>query len=193
MKIVKKIRDWLSNSPTTNKKFTDDVWGIIARELEGKIEPNFTVYGEIVGHTPSGKMIQRGYDYGANPMECEFLVYRITYNLSESVSELDFDEIEEFCEENRLKTVPVYYKGRASDLFDIPKDEKWHDNFLSALKEKYLDKTCELCTTGVVNEGVVLRRENNPKRTALKFKSPQFLIKESTARDNNEEDMEEDA
>lgn len=74
---------------------------------------------------------------------------------------------------------------------DIPMDKDWNDNFLAKLKEAHLDKDCELCTTGVVN-GIILRIENNP-RTALKFKSPKFVIKESAARDNNEADMEEES
>jgi hypothetical protein len=197
MKIVKKIKDWLSNRSTTNKKFTEDVWGIIAKSLEHKIPEGYSVYGEIVGYTPGGKTIQSGYDYGLDKNKCEFRVYRITHTTPEGVHrELEWYEIEEFCyEQNGLRVVPVYYNGFAKDLFadDIPVDENWRENFLSKMKEKYLDRPCEFCTTGVVNEGIVLRIESGEHKTALKFKSPQFLIKESAARDNNEVDMEEES
>lgn len=174
-------------------KYTEDVWGIIAKEMEEEIIENFNVYGEIVGYTPGGKMIQKNYDYGLRKNECEFRVYRITENTPDGVRELEWYEIEEFCYEHGLKTVPVHYNGIAKDLFNIPVDKNWHDNFLAKMKESYLDQTCNLCTTGVVNEGVVLRIESKEKKTALKFKSPKFLVQESSARDAGEEDMEEDA
>lgn len=175
-------------------KFTDDVWGIIASELHDKIPQGYSVYAEIVGYTPGGATIQKNYDYGVTKGECELRVYRITYNLGDGKThELEWYEIEEFCYENGLKTVPLYYGGLAGTLFDIPLSTDWSNTFLSKLKEEYLDKTCELCTTGVVNEGVVLRIESKETKTALKFKSPKFTIAESAARDNNEADMEEDS
>ena len=175
-------------------KFTDDVWGIIASEIKDEIPWAYTVYGEIVGYTPGGAMIQKNYDYGVTKGDCEFRVYRITSNLSNGeVYEHEWYEIEEFCMEHGLQTVPVYYNGYAKDLFadTVPVDDSWNENFLTKLKETYLDQPCELCTTGVVNEGIVLRIENNPKRIALKFKSPQFNIAETKLRDENYEDLEE--
>ena len=175
-------------------KFTDDVWGIIASELKDKIPEGYTVYGEIVGYTPGRAMVQKNYDYGITRGECEFFAYRITYNLSDGkVKELEWHEIEEFCYEHGMRNVKVYYNGLASDLFDIPLDKDWHENFLAKLKDTHLDNVCEQCTTGSINEGIVLRIESSEKKTALKFKSPKFLIQESAARDNNEEDMEEDS
>ena len=175
-------------------KLTDDVWGIIASELKDVIPEGYTVYGEIVGYTPGGAMIQKNYDYGITKGECEFFVYRITYNLSDGkVKELEWYEIEEFCYEYGIKTVKVYYTGLASELFEIPLDKDWHETFLAKLKDSYLDNVCDQCTTGSINEGIVLRIESSDKKTALKFKSPKFLIQESAARDNNEEDMEEDS
>jgi hypothetical protein len=177
-------------------KFTDDVWGIIAKELEDKISEGYALYGEIVGYTPGGKTIQSGYDYGVERFNCEFKVYRMTHTTSDGICrELEWYEIEEFCYGNGLQLVPVYYNGLARDLFadNIPMDNDWSENFLSKMKEKYLDKPCEFCNTGVINEGVVLRIESSDTKIALKFKSPQFLVKESAARDNNEEDMEEES
>jgi hypothetical protein len=172
-------------------KFTDDVWGFFAKLYENKIPSNYTVYGEIVGYTPTGKTIQKNYDYGLEKNECEFRVYRVTCNTDGGVYELEWYEIEEFCVDYGFSTVPVEYHGTASDLFDIPVDDKWHENFLSTMKENYLDKDCGYCKTGVVNEGVVLRIESNPNRTALKFKSPKFNIAEGKLRDEEYEDIEE--
>lgn len=176
-------------------KYTDDVWGKYAEFYNGEIPEGYSVYGEIVGYTPTGKTIQKGYDYGAKMNESDFKVYRVTYNLPDGrVYELPWDEIEQFCYDNGFVTVPVEYTGYASELFkDIPVDDNWRENFLTRLKETYLDKTCEYCTTGVINEGVVLRIEDKPTRPAFKFKSPLFTISESKLRDENYEDIEEDS
>lgn len=193
MKILKNIKNWLLGSDPIKLKLTEDVWGLIASEVHDDIPEGYTVYGEIVGYTPGGKTIQKGYDYGVSLRECEFRVYRVTYNDLDGPRDLEWYEIEEFCYEHGMKTVPVYYNGLASDLFDIPIDSEWGNNFLDKMKEKFLDQPCEFCTTGVVNEGVVLRIENHEKKPALKFKSPLFILGESVARDNNEEDIEEDS
>lgn len=174
-------------------KFTDDVWGIIGADLQSKIPEGYSIYGEIVGFTPSGKTIQKNYDYGVAKTECAFRVYRITYNLTEGYRELDWYDIVDLCNDIGLETVPVHYTGLAKDLFNIPIDDNWNDNFLSKLKDTYLDKSCKFCTNKVINEGIVLRNETKQGKSALKFKSPLFTVAESAARDNNESDIEEDS
>lgn len=193
-KLVYSSRTILKNR--RDGKFTDDVWGVIASRLDGKIPKGFTVYGEIVGYASPNKMIQKNYDYGVKQGECEFLVYRMTEYTPDGIRECSWWDIEEFCSGEGLKHVPVYYKGKAKDMFDIPynpdfEPNVWREQFLTALKDKYLDKTCEFCTTGVVNEGIVLRNESDLKRTALKYKSPLFNIHEGKLRDENYQDMEE--
>lgn len=194
-KLVYSSRTILKNR--RDGKFTDDVWGVIASRLDGKIPKGFTVYGEIVGYTSPNKMVQKNYDYGVKQGECDFFVYRMTENTPDGVRECSWNEIESFCITEGLKHVPVYYKGKAKDMFDItynPNFEPnvWREQFLTALKDKYLDKTCEFCTTGVVNEGIVLRNESDSKKTALKYKSPVFLLGESADRDKGETNMEEE-
>lgn len=186
-----------SRSRMKNKhrgKFTDDVWGSLAEEVEEDIPPGYTIYGEIVGYTSGNKTIQKNYDYGCAPGDCELYVYRITNTTEDGeVRELRWFEIEEFCQFRGWKTVPVHYYGPAKDMFVIPSDANWENAFLAELKKTYLDRQCSICTTGVVNEGVVLRNENNESRRAFKFKSPKFVLGESEARDKGEEDMEEES
>lgn len=175
-------------------KYTDDVWGVWADVLKDQIPPGTTVYGEIAGFTSTGKMIQKGYDYGCVRDTCMFYVYRITDTLADGKKrEFSFEEIQNFCNNHELKTVPVYYDGMAKNLFpEIPLDENWNNAFLSKLKETYLDKICEFCTTGVVREGIVLKINSRESKPVFKFKSPAFLVKESADRDKGEVDMEED-
>ena len=176
----------------TKDGYGDDVWGVWAEKLDGGIPEGYSVYGEIAGYTPNGKMIQKNYDYGAFLRDSELYVYRITYtNKDGEVLDLEWDEIRRFCNTHDLKTVPVYYHGEAQKMFDIPTEEGWHEKFLEKLREMYLDKPCEFCTTGVIREGVVLKNNSRGARPVFKFKSPLFVIGESSARDKGEEDIEE--
>lgn len=191
-KFIYSSRSILKNRRDGN--LTDDVWGIVASDLDNEIPADISLYGEIVGYTPSGGAIQKNYGYGLQPKECEFRLYRATRVDDKGVHELNWDAIETLAVNVGIKTVPVYYSGLAHDLFpDIPLDKNWHENFLAKMKETYLDKPCEVCNTGVVNEGVVLRIESKDKKPALKFKSPKFLLQETAERDNNESNLEEDS
>lgn len=178
-------------------KYTEDVWGVIASKLEGQIPPNIICYGELVGFSSHTKHIQKWYHYMVPQGEVEFRMYRITENTPDGVREFSWDEIEKFCEERNIKTVPVYYKGKAKDMFDIEYNPNfqatnWRQEFLKALKDKYLDKDCEY-NSGQINEGIVIRNESKDNKPALKYKSPLFILGESAARDKGEEDMEEES
>lgn len=191
-KLIYSSRSVLKNK--RDEKYTEDVWGKHAEQLEGMIPEGYSVYGEIVGYVNYGKMVQKNYDYGVEKGESEFWVYRITYNNPMGgTRELGWDEIEKFCIEHGFTHTPVYYHGPAVDLFDIPLDDKWNENFLVAMKEEYLDKTCGLCTTGVVNEGIVLKINNREKKPVFKFKSPKFILGESAERDAGESNLEEES
>jgi hypothetical protein len=60
------------------------------------------------------------------------------------------------------------------------------------LKNKFFNSNCSFCLNDVVNEGIVLRIESSPNKTTLKFKNPLFLLKESSERDNDETNIEEE-
>ena len=188
---------YASRSTIKNRKdgtYTDDVWGEHAPAMGEILFGGVTVYGEIVGYTPTGKCIQKGYDYGCKPMENKFLVYRITFKDGDEYEqeEVSWEGIEEFCEVFGLEHVPVYYKGRACDLFSqLHPNEEWNGEFLELLKDKFLDKPDEICKNDVVREGVVLRNESSDIKPAFKFKSPEFVLKETASRDKGEVDMEE--
>ena len=175
-------------------KYTEDVYGIIASEIENKIPPGFEIFGEIVGWSSNNRNVQKNYDYGVTRGECELRVFRvIRVDESGNIIELSWDEIETFCKDNDLKTVHVYYKGKAEDLFhDIKVDEDFGAAFLTRLHKKYLDKNCEFCTSDIVNEGVVVKINSKDSKPVFKFKSPAFVLGESKSRDNNEENIDED-
>jgi hypothetical protein len=192
-KMVYSSRSVLKNRQ--DGKYTEDVWGQHAEKLQGIIPEGITIFGEIVGYSSPAKCIQKNYDYGNTLGENELRVYRVTNtDINGVVTEYSWSEIETLCHYLKLDTVPKYYEGLAQDLFpDIILDEQWCNNWLAKLKDVYLDKTCELCKSGAVNEGIVVKINSRDSKPVFKFKSPKFVLKESSDRDTGEVDMEEDS
>ena len=66
-------------NPTQNEGYYgEDVWGVVAKEVGHLIPKNWTLYGEVLGYTPSGSAIQGKYDYGCKQGEYKFYVYKIS-------------------------------------------------------------------------------------------------------------------
>ena len=177
-----------------NPKYSDNVWGDHAKLLDGKLPEGVTIFSEIVGWVRSGKAVQKNYTYGVIPGTSAMRVYRICrVDKLGQWYEFNWAEIEAFCHMYGFKTVPVYYQGLARDLFPLLiVNDNWGANFLTAMKDKYLDKPCEFCGTGIVNEGIVLKINNRESKPAFKFKSPKFVEDESKARDTGEENIDEE-
>lgn len=116
--------------------YGEDIWAVVNKELTGKIETGIILYGEIVGYLPSGKMIQKAYDYSCSPglsgkasnitnegyimctdtdnPEHKFLVYRITYTKPNGeVIEFSWQQIKEYCKKYSIEHVKELYFGRA--------------------------------------------------------------------------------
>ena len=62
-KVIKKVGE---ESILGKSYYNEDIWSIVGEELKGKVEPGTTLYYEIVGYLPSGKMIQKDYDYNCD-------------------------------------------------------------------------------------------------------------------------------
>lgn len=169
------------------KETPTDIWSVHAKDIKDKLWEGVTVYGEIVGYTPQGKMVQKSYDYGCEPLKSKFMVYRITTKDSDDaeIQEQPWWVIKEFCQLQGLEYVPEYYHGYAKNLFpDLDaSDPNWNKEFLKRLEKEYLDKPDEFCKNDVVREGICVRIEDTDAKKAFKFKSPKFLQKESAERD----------
>jgi tRNA-binding EMAP/Myf-like protein len=191
-KLVYSSRNILQNR--RDGKYTDNLYGKHAELIEGKLPKGVEIFGEILGWASPNKTIQSQYDYGVIKGESELWVYRASkVDECGNYYEFTWEEIERLCEEIGLKTVPVYFKGKAKDLFpDIPLNDAWGDNWMKKTKEKYLDKICEYCTTGVVNEGVVIKINSRETKPVFKYKSPNFLVRESEERDRDELNLEDE-
>lgn len=180
---------------TKDKKgfYDSDIWGEVKKELFNLIPKGYTIYGEIVGFTPTEKEIQPQYDYGCAHLSHKFLVYRITFtNIDGNVFELSTPQINAFCEKQGMTPVKLFYYGRAGD-FDQTLDENyhWNENFIKRLEEKFTEKKCEICFNDVIEEGVVIRKENHPfSFEAYKLKSFGFMEYETKMMDSGNVDIE---
>lgn len=175
----------------SNSYYDFDIWSEVGKELSGKVEPTITLYGEIVGQLPNGKWIQKNYDYGCRNGKHEFYVYRIT-SVSPVGKVYEFGPLErqKYCEKYGLNHVPMFYFGKAKDLFEIDTDDHWHSTFLEKLQEKYNEKDCFMCKHKLPEEGVVLRKEGGLFE-AYKCKSMRFLEMETKSLDKGEENIED--
>lgn len=124
------IKNQYINKEATPGYYNEDIWGVVNKELAGKIEQGVTIYGEIVGYLPSGKAIQKDYDYGCDQIsslvpnarvigigEHKFVIYRITYTKPDgNTIEFSWSQIKEYAKKYSLETVKELYLGRAYDL-----------------------------------------------------------------------------
>lgn len=171
--------------------YKEDIWGIVAKKIYPSLAEGITVTGEIVGYTPSGGYIQKDFDYSCAPGQLDFYIFNVTYTSpSGHVYTFSHKQMVSFCEKFGLKTPPVYFYGQAKDLFNIAESEHWHENFLAAMIEKYLEKDCDMCNNKVPAEGIVLRIDAPFDFNCFKLKSFAFLTKESRDLDAGTIDME---
>ena len=179
--------------------YSDDIWGYWAEKLAAYIPQDFCIYGEVVGYTPNGTPIQKGYDYGCLPtdeVKSKLMVYRVTHN----DKELEITDVIAFGQylKDKLGDIvldfPLMYHGTFAELYpEISTTEHWHENVLEALKveKKFLMEQLEpMCINKVPREGFVVRKENDPIKRAFKLKSTAFHLREAAQVDNGEVDIE---
>lgn len=168
-----------------------DVWGEAFKYIKPYLIKGMTIYAEIVGYTPNGKMIQKNYDYGC---ECpksgesytygkhyKIMVYRITMtNVEGKVHEFSAREVHQWCENNGLVPVVERYYGYARDLYpDLIVNDNWCKNFIERLANDerfYMEKNSPDCINKVPHEGIVIKKEDMIPH-AVKLKTFAFLGK----------------
>lgn len=189
-----------SMNPKHIKHFYDvDIWGVANNQLKEFLDDGMTIYSEIVGYLPSGKMIQKHYDYGCSPNTYDIYIYRITYtNPTGNIFEFSYKQIIDWCKERNLKYVPEIYYGKAIDFFNenknilkSDKEVQFSIDLLEILIKKYLEKDCWMSKNKVPAEGIVVRKECNHFK-AFKLKSFRFLQKETENLNKGFIDIEEE-
>ncbi len=197
-------------NPGMTKGYYDcDIWNLAFEVLKDYLSKGLSIYAEIVGYMPTGSMIQSGYDYQCiyDPKTYEYskmtpkqmydaklfdiIVYRITYtNVEGRVFEFSTQQMKTFCEKYGIHCIKELYYGTAQQLFpELNPNEHWHENFLQALRDKYLERESVLCNNKVPEEGIVLRREVS-EIDVYKLKSVAFLERETKMLDKGEADIE---
>jgi len=185
-------------NPNAAHYYETDIWGLANEKLKDYLLDGMTFYAEIVGYVPNKENplhsthIQKDYDYGCEAGQFEVYIYRITYtNPSGNVFEFSAKQVQEFCIMNGLNVVPELYYGRAIDLDESLKSgERFHENLLAKLKEKYNEKDCFMCKNTLPEEGAVVRIER-VEFEAYKLKSERFYERETKLLDKCEVDIEE--
>ena len=165
-----------------------------------------TIYYEIVGFLPTGKYIQKNYDYECTSPEkgepfthekhFKVRVYRITMiNVDGYIHEFSAKEVQEWCKTNNLIPVTEYYYGYAKDLYNIPVDDNWTDTFWDTMandKNFYMECNSPSCVNKVPHEGLVIKKEDMRSR-AWKLKCFAFLNGEQKELDAGIENIEDNA
>lgn len=187
----------MKNSKYADKEYEHyydvDIWGSICEKYKNSLQKGITIHGEICGQLPNGKWIQKPYSYSLSPTTADLFVYRIfSINADGKVFEFDTAQIVDYCLKNGLKTVPIFYTGKAKDLFpELELGEHWNANFLAKLIEKYTEKDCYLCGPGVPEEGICLTKNSGNSFDVFKLKSFRFLQQTSELNDANYVDIDD--
>lgn len=173
------------NNPNQNHFYTTDIWTEEGKKLEGLLPENFLVYGELIGWTPDGGLIQKNYTYQVPQGATDLYIYRVAFiNDKGFITDLSWDQVKEFCNDRGLKHVPELYSGPMPTQPEIVSwfiDKKFRDDgYPQAVP---LDKESP------VDEGVCIRVDAM-QPYILKAKSPLFLEHETKMLDQEATDLE---
>ena len=176
--------------------YWEDIWGIYAKLLEWKIEKGITLYGEIVGFTPSGAYIQKGYHYGCSTWQSRFYCYRITSTTPDgNVIEFTDSQIRQYCGLRSIEVVPLIETTKVTDG-GVKSPLTALDHFTEYINYKYvngIEMMCPMNESKVPREWVVIRRDAQETFSAYKLKSQLFLTHETKAIDEWVPDTEENS
>ena len=188
---------------TYNHYYKMDVWELAANFFKDYMPDGMTIYGELLGYTPDGTPIQKGYDYGCDRGATKHAIYRITYtNWAGQTFEFSAKQVQQWCKYNGLNAVPEYFYGKAKEILpDMIEDSEtlsvypmelsqWQTELLEKLQNSYnMEKDCELCKNAVPAEGIVVRVEALDYE-AYKLKAFRFSERETKELDKGVVDIE---
>lgn len=204
------IKNKFINRSVTGGFYGTDVWNEFYNILKNYIPKGFTLYGEICGYVgESGSMIQKGYDYGAEPGSSNMMIYRISQTLDNGTKyEWDVQEVHDWTEKlieqikkdnpeaaARIQPIDLLFHGSLMNLYpEISVVEHWHENVLEAMKNDRVHFGMELneplCKNKVPREGICLRIDNDSVNECFKLKTDAFRAKESAEVSEGNVDVE---
>lgn len=169
----------------------DDLWTGFGKTIAELIPEGYLVYGELIGFTPDGAPIQKGYTYDCKPNTAELYVYRVAHiNRHGNMADLSWDGVKAFCTARGMKWTPELVRGTGAmvdDWVEAAKDAVFFRDWEEGAE--FTDKPLQLSGAKTVDEGICLRQEGLVP-TILKAKSTLFLEHESKMLDAEVVDME---
>ncbi|AGK87784.1 RNA ligase [Mycobacterium phage Phrux] len=201
-KVIKDV-----NNPNQNHYYQSDIWTDYGKKIAALIPEGFIVYGELIGWTPDGQPIQKGYTYDVPRGEAHLYVYRVAHiNSQGHLSDLSWDGVKQFCQVRGLKWTPemdrVSFGGADPEYPSIEEltqyitqamDMRYADHYDKTVAgtavAALIDRPISLSDKKSVDEGVCLRQDGLVP-TILKAKSPKFFEYETKLLDSGEVDTE---
>ncbi len=215
----KVIKDPEINNRLKEGYYNYDIHNLAHQILKPYLCKGMSMYTELVGYLPTGRHIQKDYDYGCiydpvtynyekmTPKEMydaklfKIIVYRITYtSVDGKVFEMNSRNLQEYCISNGLVPVVEYFYGSVDEYLNR-KNKVYRNSeevdpddissiFLDTVTKDYLEKISVHCNNEVPDEGIVIRIDK-PEFSAFKLKSRKFFLHETKMLDQGEIDMEE--
>ena len=177
-----------ANDPSQAHFYSSDIWTEKGRAFDG-IPEGYLVFAEIVGWTPDGAPIQKGFTYDLPARTSEVYVYRVAQvNPQGLVVDLSWEQVKGFCKTYGFKVVPELavtgiYESTAGYITEEFLDKDLFRSYPQALR---------LSKESPCDEGVCIRVDGmTPK--VFKAKSPKFLQHETKMLDKEVLDIEVDA
>ena len=175
------------NNPDHQHFYDSDIWTDAGQKIHDSIPENFILYGELIGYTPNGALIQDRYAYDLDPGQNDLYIYRVAMVSNQGMLvDLAWDLVKEFCRDRGIKHVPELWRGQHMNF----NAEDWlNKNFHKELHGGY-PQAVPLADDSPCDEGVCVRVDGIAPYI-LKAKSPDFLQMESENLDKGVIDTEE--
>ena len=175
------------NNPDHQHFYDSDIWTDAGQKIHDSIPENFILYGELIGYTPNGALIQDRYAYDLDPGQNDLYIYRVAMVSNQGMLvDLAWDLVKEFCRDRGIKHVPELWRGQHMNF----NAEDWlNKNFHKELHGGY-PQAVPLADDSPCDEGVCVRIDGIAPYI-LKAKSPDFLQMESENLDKGVIDTEE--
>lgn len=176
-----------------------NVWKYAHEVLKNYMPNGMSIYAEIVGYLPNGKMVQKHYDYGCIPPKNKYkygenfkiFIYRITMtNIDGQVFEFSANQVQKWCHDNGLMAVPQKFYGKLKEY--IGKDIFEDEEVLNKMRIDYWYDQDPMCIHNVPNEGIVVRNDSSFSIEAYKFKNFKFLQYETKQMDKEHMSVEDE-